>query len=199
MIALLTTVAAGIALALALLAIVALVRAGRLSLAEAGAAAIAVRLLSGQLGTRLHLDRQPAGVRPVPGRPGGASWPRRRPVRRRPAASPLTTGVALRAVRFRVPGAGPPGRSTASICVSAPARWWRSSGENGSGKTTLAKIVAGLYEPDEGQLRWDGAALPASDVRASVSVIFQDFVQLPDVGAGQRASSATEPPTATRR
>ncbi len=50
-------------------------------------------------------------------------------------------------------------------------------GENGSGKTTLAKIVAGIYERDRGELRWDGNAVAAPDVRASVSVIFQDFVR----------------------
>jgi len=50
-------------------------------------------------------------------------------------------------------------------------------GENGSGKTTLAKIVAGLYEPTTGTRHWDGAAVPAPDIRASVSVIFQDFVR----------------------
>jgi ATP-binding cassette, subfamily B, bacterial len=50
-------------------------------------------------------------------------------------------------------------------------------GENGSGKTTLAKIVAGLYEPATGSRDWDGAPLPAPDVRASVTVIFQDFVR----------------------
>ena len=28
-------------------------------------------------------------------------------------------------------------------------------GENGSGKTTLAKILAGLYTPHAGQVRWN--------------------------------------------
>jgi ATP-binding cassette subfamily B protein len=50
-------------------------------------------------------------------------------------------------------------------------------GENGSGKTTLAKIVAGLYDPATGTRCWDGVKVPASDVRASVTVIFQDFLR----------------------
>lgn len=47
----LTTLGVAVALTAALLTIVALVRSGRIGLAEAGAAAIAVRMLSGQLGT----------------------------------------------------------------------------------------------------------------------------------------------------
>jgi ATP-binding cassette subfamily B protein len=38
-------------------------------------------------------------------------------------------------------------------------------------------VVAGLYEPEAGTRRWDGGLLPAADVRASVTVIFQDFVR----------------------
>jgi ATP-binding cassette subfamily B protein len=53
-------------------------------------------------------------------------------------------------------------------------------GENGSGKTTLAKLVAGLYRPQSGRIRWDGvdaAGLEAAELRASVAVIFQDFAR----------------------
>jgi ATP-binding cassette subfamily B protein len=53
-------------------------------------------------------------------------------------------------------------------------------GENGSGKTTLAKLLAGLYLPDAGQVRWDGSDVAGVDpdqLRRSVAVIFQDFVR----------------------
>lgn len=51
-------------------------------------------------------------------------------------------------------------------------------GENGSGKTTLAKVLAGLYAPETGRVRWDGrdvAALDPDRVRRSSAVIFQEF------------------------
>jgi ATP-binding cassette, subfamily B, bacterial len=51
-------------------------------------------------------------------------------------------------------------------------------GENGSGKTTLAKMLAGLYRPQSGRIRWDDTDLADVDpeeLRRSVAVIFQDF------------------------
>jgi ATP-binding cassette subfamily B protein len=51
-------------------------------------------------------------------------------------------------------------------------------GENGSGKTTLAKLLAGLYWPESGRIRWDGVDLAEVDpdeLRRSIAVIFQDF------------------------
>jgi ATP-binding cassette subfamily B protein len=51
-------------------------------------------------------------------------------------------------------------------------------GENGSGKTTLAKMLAGLYRPERGRIKWDDTDLDdvdADELRRSVAVIFQDF------------------------
>ncbi|MFC7494567.1 MULTISPECIES: ABC transporter ATP-binding protein [unclassified Nocardioides] len=53
-------------------------------------------------------------------------------------------------------------------------------GENGSGKTTLAKLLAGLYEPEDGRVLWDdqdAAAFRGSSLRQRITVVFQDFVR----------------------
>jgi ATP-binding cassette subfamily B protein len=53
-------------------------------------------------------------------------------------------------------------------------------GENGAGKTTLVKLLARLYDPDEGRILLDGHDLreyALDDLRANVGVIFQDFVR----------------------
>jgi ATP-binding cassette subfamily B protein len=52
-------------------------------------------------------------------------------------------------------------------------------GENGSGKTTLAKLLAALYQPDDGTIRWDGVDVSEYDqggLRRGIGAIFQDFV-----------------------
>ena len=53
-------------------------------------------------------------------------------------------------------------------------------GENGAGKTTLVKLLARLYDPDEGRILLDGHDLreyDLDDLRANIGVIFQDFVR----------------------
>ena len=53
-------------------------------------------------------------------------------------------------------------------------------GENGAGKTTLVKLLARLYDPDEGRILLDGRDLrdyDLDDLRANLGVIFQDFVR----------------------
>ncbi len=66
-------------------------------------------------------------------------------------------------------------------------------GENGAGKTTLVKLLARLYDPDEGRILLDGRDLRDYDLdelRANTGVIFQDFVRYhltaaENIGVGQ--------------
>lgn len=51
-------------------------------------------------------------------------------------------------------------------------------GENGAGKTTLVKLLARLYEPNEGRILLDGTDIREYDpesLRAAIGVIFQDY------------------------
>ncbi len=53
-------------------------------------------------------------------------------------------------------------------------------GENGAGKTTIVKLLARLYDPNEGRILLDGIDLKEynpEDLRKNTGVIFQDFVK----------------------
>ena len=53
-------------------------------------------------------------------------------------------------------------------------------GENGAGKTTLVKLLARLYDPDEGRILLDGVDIRQYDLQAYrqlIGVIFQDFIR----------------------
>jgi general nucleoside transport system ATP-binding protein len=56
-------------------------------------------------------------------------------------------------------------------------------GENGAGKSTLMNILAGLYHPDAGELRVDGAAVtfgsPRDAIAAGLGMVHQHFTLVP--------------------
>lgn len=96
-----------------------------------------------------------------------------------PRASATTGGrfttLSADRVTFRYPGAERPALRAVTVELRA-GQVMALVGENGSGKTTLAKILTGLYQPDSGNVLWDGE--PVSEparLRASSAIVFQDF------------------------
>ena len=55
-------------------------------------------------------------------------------------------------------------------------------GSNGSGKSTILKLIARLYDPQQGEILIDGKdirTLKLADLRNAISVLFQDFTHFP--------------------
>jgi ATP-binding cassette subfamily B protein len=89
--------------------------------------------------------------------------------------------ITARNVGFTYPGADRPALRDVSVEIHA-GQVVALVGENGSGKTTLAKILAGLYAPDEGAVHWDGTHLGDVDLdrlRQNVAMIPQHYTHWP--------------------
>jgi ATP-binding cassette subfamily B protein/ATP-binding cassette subfamily C protein len=89
--------------------------------------------------------------------------------------------IRVRDVVFTYPGADAPSLNGVSLDLRK-GEVVALVGENGSGKTTLAKIMAGLYDPDAGEVRWDEvplAAVPPQDVWERIAVIAQEYTHWP--------------------
>ena len=101
------------------------------------------------------------------------------PANPRPFPMPIRTGFTFENVGFRYPGAERWAVRGLSFALRA-GETLALVGENGAGKTTLVKLLARLYDPDEGRILLDGHDLREYDLfalRANIGVIFQDFVR----------------------
>ena len=84
-------------------------------------------------------------------------------------------------VTFSYPGASTPALRDVSVEINC-GEVIALVGENGSGKTTLAKILAGLYRPSAGSVRWDEVSITDVDgepLRERIAVIAQDHGNWP--------------------
>jgi ATP-binding cassette, subfamily B, bacterial len=103
----------------------------------------------------------------------------RSPENPRPFPSPIREGFVFEGVGFRYPGAERWAVRELSVALRA-GEALALVGENGAGKTTLVKLLARLYDPDEGRILLDGHDLREyglDELRANIGVIFQDFVR----------------------
>jgi ATP-binding cassette subfamily B protein len=157
------------------------VTSGRMSLADAGSAAAAMILLTGQLRgvagnasglyeSSLYLEDYSSFVAAAPKIHAA-----------RPTRSAQGDFEVLRAdaVSFTYPSRDRPALSEASLELRR-GEVVALVGENGSGKTTFAKLLGGLFTPSAGAIRWGDVDLRTLDpvsVRERIAVIFQDFVR----------------------
>jgi ribose transport system ATP-binding protein len=70
-------------------------------------------------------------------------------------------------------------------------------GENGAGKSTLMKILAGVYQPDRGEILLRGQPVrissPHEAQRLGISIIYQELNLLPDLTVAENVFLGREP------
>ena len=96
-----------------------------------------------------------------------------------PVPVPIAQGFRFENVGFRYPGRDDWAIRGMTLDLRA-GETVALVGENGAGKTTIVKLLARLYDPDEGRITLDGRDLRDYDLdqlRGTVGVIFQDFVR----------------------
>lgn len=108
-------------------------------------------------------------------------------------------GIEFDSVSFTYPGADTKALDNINLTIR-PGESLALVGVNGSGKTTLIKLLAGLYAPQTGTIRFQGLELDEWNpvaLRSHIGVIFQDFnrYQLPvgeNIGVGDVSNLADE-------
>ncbi|MGW2305865.1 ABC transporter ATP-binding protein [Streptomyces sp. NPDC001809] len=173
-----------LATAAAWAALMLLVSTGRIELAAAGAAALALRTASAALSTTV---RAGAGLFRTSLAVGdwhrflavAGSWTARRGTARIPETGPEV--ISVNDAAFTYPGTDRPALTGMNLDLKR-GEVVALVGENGSGKTTLAKLLTGLYLPTSGTVSWDGINLADADpatVHAHVGLVPQDYTRWP--------------------
>jgi HlyB family type I secretion system ABC transporter len=107
----------------------------------------------------------------------------------------LSGHVTLDGVGFRYSPHGAAVLSDISLDVQ-PGTMVAIVGRSGSGKTTLAKCLVGLFEPTEGQIRYDGVdmtTLEYRQLRRHIGVVLQDNYVFADTIARNIAFGEADP------
>lgn len=89
------------------------------------------------------------------------------------------TAIEFDDVAFTYPGSAEPALKGISFRIQA-GETVAIFGRNGAGKSTLVKLIAGLYEPTAGRIRFrgvDSSSLRREDLYKEISFVFQDFAR----------------------
>ena len=70
-------------------------------------------------------------------------------------------------------------------------------GQNGAGKSTIMKVLAGVYQPDSGEIRLNGQPVtvhsPHHAQQLGISIIYQELNLLPDMNVAENVFLGREP------
>jgi ATP-binding cassette subfamily B protein len=100
------------------------------------------------------------------------------PEKPRPIRHPMQEGIEFRHVTYAYEGKEEPALKDVSFTIKR-GETVAIVGHNGAGKTTLVKLVARLYDPQQGQVLIDGHDVRDYDpdeLRNEFGVLFQDYV-----------------------
>lgn len=101
--------------------------------------------------------------------------------------------IEFRNVSFRYPGTKELVLDHVSLKIE-PSEKIAVVGKNGSGKTTLVKLLCRLYEPEEGEILWNGKNIREYDLREwqkIFAIVFQDYSLL-SLTLGQNVAASEQ-------
>ena len=106
----------------------------------------------------------------------------------------MTKGVIeFRNISFRYPGTKELVLDHVSLKIE-PSEKIAVVGKNGSGKTTLVRLLCRLYEPEEGEILWNGKNIREYDLREwqkIFAIVFQDYSLL-SLTLGQNVAASVQ-------